>query len=243
MNFVIPMAGRGQRFTNAGYQLPKMLIEAHGKTLLEWSIDSLPLSLCKRLICILLKDHDEQFGLKQRIQLIYGNRVDVRFYELEAVTRGQAETVALAKSLVDPELDLLIFNIDTYFHSDTLVSQLLRTDIDGVLGTFKSTAPRFSFAVVDEASSYVTRTAEKEPISTHALTGLYHFKKPADFFEAADYYMQNNIQVNNEFYIAPMYNYLIEKGKKFVLDDAGEHHILGTPEELDSFLHQNIVRR
>lgn len=45
MNFIIPMAGKGERFKNAGFELPKMLIEAHGKTLLEWSVDSLPLDL------------------------------------------------------------------------------------------------------------------------------------------------------------------------------------------------------
>ena len=236
MNFVIPMAGRGQRFADAGYTKPKMLIEAHGKTLLEWSIDSLPLPLCTRLICILLREHDEQFGLSGHISRLYGQRMDVRFFHLETVTRGQAETVLLAKPLVNMNEDLLVFNIDTYFQSETLAMQLQRDDIAGVLGAFESREPRFSFAVVDEQTGYVTKTAEKEPISSHALTGLYHFKKPEDFFEAATYYIDNDIRVNNEFYIAPMYNYLIQRGARFVVDPVREHHILGTPDELREFL-------
>lgn len=236
MNFVIPMAGYGQRFADAGYKVPKMLIEAHGKTLLEWSIDSLPLALCTRLVCILLAEHERQHNLSQHITALYGNRAEIRFHFLEQVTRGQAETVLLSKPLIDESRDLLVFNIDTFFHSESLAEKLLRKDIDGVLGAFESTEPRFSFAVVDEVTGLVTRTAEKEVISHHALTGLYHFRRPADFFEAATYYITNDIRVNNEFYIAPMYNYLIAQGRKFVVDEAAEHHILGTPAELKQFL-------
>lgn len=240
MNFVIPMAGRGQRFTDAGYTVPKMLIEAHGKTLLEWSIDSLPLQLCSRLVCILLEEHEQQYALSRHISKLYGERMEILFLHLGQVTRGQAETVLLAQSLVDRDKDLVVFNIDTYFHSDTLAEKLQRTDVSGVLGAFHSTEPRFSFAVVDEQTGLVTRTAEKEPISSNALTGLYHFKQPTDFFEAAQHYLENDIRVNNEFYIAPMYNYLIERGRKYIVDNVSEHHILGTPDELQSFLQRTI---
>jgi dTDP-glucose pyrophosphorylase len=242
MNFVIPMAGHGQRFADAGYKVPKMLIEAHGKTLLEWSIDSLPLALCTRLVCILLAEHERQHNLSRHITARYGNRVEIKFHFLEQVTRGQAETVLLSRPLVDENKDLLVFNIDTYFHSDTLAEKLQRNDIDGVLGAFESTEPRFSFAVVDKLTGLVTRTAEKEVISTHALTGLYHFRRPVDFFEAATHYITNDIRVNNEFYIAPMYNYLIAQGKKYVVDEAAEHHILGTPAELKNFLELKPVK-
>lgn len=77
-------------------------------------------------------------------------------------------------------------------------------------------------------------------ISNHALTGLYHFKKAEDFIETAEHHFSNNIRVNNEFYIAPMYNYLIEKGRKFVIDEVSEHFILGTPAELQTFLNAPV---
>lgn len=235
MNFVIPMAGRGQRFTDAGYTVPKMLIEAKGKTLLEWSIDSLPLDLCTNLICIVLQEHESGFGLCDRIKEIYGHKVPLQFHILDTVTRGQAETVLLAKHLFDMEKPLLIYNIDTYFHSNKLTDALNRTDHDGVLGAFHSAESRFSYARTG-IDGYVTETAEKVVISDHALTGLYHFSRCADFVDTAQYHIDNNIRVNNEFYIAPMYNYLIAKGRKFIIDDAVQHHILGTPEELNHFL-------
>src|SRR5580704_13205433 len=128
------MAGRGQRFIDAGYKLPKMLIEAKGKTLLEWSIDSLPLKLCSNMVCILLREHEQNFQLSERIRSIYGKILKLQFYFIDEVTRGQAETVLLAHNLFEKDKDLVIFNIDTYFHSGTLAAALQRKDIDGVMG-------------------------------------------------------------------------------------------------------------
>ena len=236
MNFLITMAGEGRRFREAGFEMPKMLIEAKGKTLLEWSIDSLPLNLCTRLIFVGQQKHEDEHQLSKKIISIYGKRVkSLHFKFIDQITRGQSETACLARHLTNPGLPLLIFNIDTQFRSSTLEKNLLRNDVDGVLGAFYSEEPRFSFAAVNK-EGYVTKTAEKEVISSNALTGLYHFANPNDFFEAAESAFKNNETTKGEFYIAPLYNHLIKKGRKLIVDVADEVNILGTPEELESFL-------
>ena len=102
MNFVITMAGEGSRFLKAGYTMPKMLIEARGKTLLQWSIDSLPLKLCSNLICVILKKHDDEFNLGNIIKGMYEVEVPkITILSLREVTRGQAETLFKAKAAVD----------------------------------------------------------------------------------------------------------------------------------------------
>ena len=102
MNFLITMAGEGRRFREAGYELPKMLIEAKGKTLLEWSIDSLPLNLCSRLIFVALQKHEDEFQLSKKIITIYGNRVkSLQFKYIDQLTRGQSETACFAKLNLD----------------------------------------------------------------------------------------------------------------------------------------------
>ena len=234
MNFVIPMAGHGKRFLHSGYELPKMLIEAHGKTLLQWSLDSLPLRLCTNLVFVGLKEHETKYHISGRVKSLYGHVPLLQFDFLEEPTRGQAETVLKAEDLLILERPLLIFNIDTYFKSSTLEKQLLRTDIDGVLGAFKNNSERYSFAQLDNNGN-VYRVVEKEPISDNALTGLYHFKQTVDYLEVAKMAIMNNEKSKGEFYIAPLYNKLIEKGKKFVLDFVEEQYILGTPEELAIF--------
>ncbi|STR45479.1 sugar phosphate nucleotidyltransferase [Iodobacter fluviatilis] len=234
MNFVIPMAGMGSRFRSAGYLQPKWKIETKGKSLLEWSIDSLPLDLCTNLIFIALKEHDENLGVVKFINSKYKHlQFDIQYILLEEVTRGQAETVLKASDFIIKEEELLIFNIDTKFESTSLKNKLLDKGHDGVIGSFFSTEQRFSFA--KEIDGFVTETAEKVVISNNALTGLYHFKRPMDFLDAAQYRLDNNITDSNELYIAPMYNDLISRGRKFVLDCVENIDILGTPEELLAF--------
>ena len=230
------MAGEGRRFREVGYELPKMLIKAKGKTLLEWSIDSLPLDLGSRLIFVAQQKHENEFQLSEKIKSIYSNRVSsLHFKFIDKLTRGQSETACIAKHLVDISQPLLIFNIDTQFFSSSLEKNLLRKNIDGVLGAFYSEEPRFSFAALND-EGFVTKTAEKEVISSNALTGLYHFTYSEDFFEAAESAFSKNETIKGEFYIAPLYNHLIKKGRNLIVDLADEVNILGTPDELKVFL-------
>jgi dTDP-glucose pyrophosphorylase len=233
------MAGRGARFVEAGYQLPKMLLKAHGKTLLQWSLDSLPLHLAKVVVFAGLREHNENFHLESLIRDFYPH-LNTKFIFLNAISRGQAETAWLSLKFCNHDEPLVIFNIDTFFSSTTLADKLLGSDADGILGSFRSTENRFSFAALDE-SEYVTDVQEKEVISNHALTGLYTFKNVHDFVETYQHHIAGDLTSKGEFYIAPMYNYLIRKGKKYILDEAEKHHILGTPAEYADFMIQKNV--
>jgi dTDP-glucose pyrophosphorylase len=235
MNFVIPMAGQGSRFAKAGFQLPKMLIEAHGKSLLRWSIDSLPLELCTKMICILLASHEEEHSLSQTIKNSYQNKgFNIEFIILPNTTSGQAETVYMAKETFDITKQLIIFNIDTAFEAPHLGDFIRQNKSDGILCSFNSNKPNYSYAQTN-SDGYITRTAEKEVISQHALNGLYHFNFVNDFIETYEFHKTNKLTYNGEYYIAPMYNYLIEKGRNFTVFEVDKNYILGTPEELKLF--------
>lgn len=230
------MAGHGKRFSDAGYRIPKYLIEANNKTLLQYSIESLPIEIADSIIFIALEEHVDRYNLKSIISNILGNKA-YQIIKLKSTTRGQAETVLMAKDYINPNTDLVIYNIDTYFESSSLKNLLLdkKEKYDGILGTFKSTENKWSFAKLDNNDLFVLQTTEKEPISDNALTGMYHFTSANDFLNVANYCIQNNVQFKNEFYIAPMYNILIEQGKKFVLDVVDNLIPLGTPEDVDNF--------
>ncbi len=241
MIFVIPMAGHGSRFIKEGYTLPKYMIETHGKTLFEYSLESLPIEIANKLIFICLKKHESDFNISQFInKKIDHPAIEIIF--LDKVTRGQAETVYMVKDQINYDDELLIYNIDTYFKSSTLKSILLDTNQkkDGVLGTFidQSNDEKWSFAQVD-ARGIVTKTTEKEKISNYALTGLYHFTKARDFLNIAKKWIEEEKTVRDEFYIAPMYNDLILKGEQFVLDEVDEFIPLGTPAEVKQFESSN----
>ncbi len=234
MNFIIPMAGKGQRFWDAGYTQPKMLIETKGKTLLEWSVDSLPLELCTNLVFILLEEH-KQYDIENLVMLKYSVH-NPKFVYLSEVTRGQAETVLLSKSSWDMGVALLIYNIDTAFTSKGLLDNLLKKNVDGILGAFidETESIKYSYARVNERGR-VVEVVEKDKISNNALTGLYHFSNPQDFISIVERNIVENNLVKGEFYVAPIYNQLLSEGKHFILDLCDSIDILGTPEEFKQF--------
>jgi dTDP-glucose pyrophosphorylase len=232
MNFVIPMAGKGTRFITAGYSTPKALLGAHGKTLLEWSIDSLPLGLSTRLVFVGLKKQSRD--LERIINKKY-EEYSPLFVWLENTTRGQSETVLKATPYCDESRSLLIYNIDTAFKSATLAVALVSSASDGVLGAFRSNESRFSFAALND-DGFVARVAEKAPISDYALTGLYHFQSTKDFIRVAEDAIKHAKVVKGEYFVAPLYDELINEGKRFTIDLCDQVDILGTPDEYEAFL-------
>jgi dTDP-glucose pyrophosphorylase len=240
MTIIIPMAGRGSRFAKEGYTLPKYMIRVKGKTLFEYSMMSLPLNIADKLIFICLEEHDK-FEVDKFIRCNI-NHKNIEIIKINKVTKGQAETVFLARHLVDYNDEILIYNIDTAFYSKKLsdILQQKSNAKDGVLGAFisKSKDDKWSFASLDE-NGIVAKTTEKEKISDYALTGLYHFRRASDFFNTAEKWIESDKQVRNEFYIAPMYNDLIKDGRRYVLDIVDDFIPLGTPQEVRDFESKN----
>lgn len=237
INLVMPMAGRGSRFVDVGVRTPKPLIDVLGKPMYAWATDSLPLNVATRLIFLCLREHLEETPLAADIAARYGHLSPV-LVPLDAVTQGQACTVLAARPWIDSDDQLVIFNADTWYRSQlaaTLVA--LPPTVAGILGVFRAPGERWSFARTD-AAGRVVETAEKRRISELACTGLYHFARGRDFVAHAEQMIADNDRVNGEFYVAPVYNRLIERGLDVRVDLAEEAWALGTPEDLAHFLQQ-----
>ena len=237
MIFLVTMAGKGSRFKAVGYDQPKWKIKSKGKTLFEWSISSLPLSICKKLIFVIQKSESAEFE-KFFDQFDFLKGLEIKVIQLDFYTKCQAETVYLAKDYINNNQALLIANIDTKFSSKNLEDDLNDIRFDGVIGAFKSNISRYSYAKTNELGN-VIETAEKVVISDNALTGLYHFKQGSDFIFAYESAInQNKIISKGEYYIAPLYNLLIQNGKNYKLNYVVDIDILGTPEEIQTFEHK-----
>ena len=237
---VIPMAGHGRRFKDAGISKPKFMIEVKNKTLFEWSLDSLPLEISRKIIFICLEEHEKEFNVGKFIKDIMNQKYSNLSYELvylEKTTRGQVETVLHAKQLIDSESTLIIYNIDTYFTSTRLKSKILtlkNQNIDGMLGCFTSDDENLSFVELND-KGLVKRVREKEKISSLASTGLYIFSSGKQFIETAETMIKNDIKVRDEFFVSELYNILLKSGKKFEIDVDEEFIPFGTPDDIKKF--------
>lgn len=234
LNIIIPMAGAGSRFEQAGYILPKPLIDVKGKPMIQVVVENL--NIDAHFIFIVQKSHREKYNLDTLLNMI---APDCSIIEVEEVTQGAACTVLLAKSLIDNNQPLLMANSDQYVEWDSgkFMYKMQEQNVDAGMLTFESTHPKWSFAKIDE-NGYITEVAEKNPISNIASVGIYYWKHGKDFVKYAEQMIERNIRVNNEFYVCPVFNEAIEDNKKIKTFNVAEMWGIGTPEDLNAFLNR-----
>ena len=238
LTVLITMAGLGSRFRKAGYTVPKYQIPAKGKTLFEWSMESLEGFRTPEndYIFVVRKEDDTEGFIREKCHDM--GIENVKVVELDAPTDGQATTAMLAKDLWDPGSALMIYNIDTYVEAGEMNSSQIAGD--GFLPCFHAPGDHWSFAKLDEDGK-VTEVREKKRISDNCTLGAYYFSSCALYQKLyEEYYSSDEKLENGEKYVAPLYNHLIGQGGdvRICIVDADKVHVLGTPEELDVFLAQ-----
>ena len=232
MNILIPMAGAGKRFADAGYIFPKPLIEIDNKPMIQWVIESLNFNA--NYIFIIQKEHQEKYNIKSVLKILQPN---CKIIELDHITEGAACTTLLAKEFINNSDPLIIANSDQYisWNSSKALYDFNSKNLDGAILTFEAIHPKWSYAKCDD-EGYVTEVAEKKVISKNATVGVYYWKHGSDYVQSAEDMIKKNIRVNNEFYVCPVYNEFLLKNKKVKIYNVDKMCGLGTPEDLNNFL-------
>jgi HAD superfamily hydrolase (TIGR01509 family) len=232
LNVLIPMAGAGSRFEQAGYTFPKPLIEVRNKPMIQVVVENL--NLDANYIYVVQKAHREKYNLDTLLNLLTPG---CKIVETDGLTEGAACTALLAKEYIDNDNPLFFANSDQFveWDSNEFMYKMQETDADGGIVTFTATHPKWSFAKTDE-NGLVTEVAEKNPISDIATVGYYYWKNGSDFVKYAEQMIEKNIRVNNEFYVCPVFNQAIEDCKQIRTFNTAGMWGLGTPEDLNYYL-------
>ena len=237
LNIVVPMAGLGSRFQQAGYKVPKPLIDVRGRPMYAWAADSLPLEFATRLIFILLSSQPEFPQLRDDILRRYAKHNPL-VLDVPALTAGQAITVLRAKKEIDNAEPLLIHNADTAFTVNSAwAQQAWRQNCDGALLVFESSEKRWSFSR-ERADGWVDQVREKEVISPWASTGTYWFRRGADFVRLAEARVKTGRKEAAEYYVGPLYNDLIATGARVKNFKIERLFCFGTPEDYERTLRE-----
>lgn len=236
-NVLIPMAGAGSRFSSAGFTFPKPLIDVNHKPMIQTVVENLNINA--NFIYIVQKEHYEKYNLKYLLNLITPN---CEIVQVDSITEGAACTTLLAKKFINNDNHLLISNSDQFIEWDSskFYYSVTNDNLDGSVLTFKSTHPKWSFVKLDN-NGYISEIAEKKPISDIATVGIYYWNKGSDYVKYAERMIEKNIRVNNEFYVAPVYNEAIIDGLKFKTHSINKMWGLGTPEDLKKFLENDKI--
>lgn len=239
LNIVIPMAGHGSRFANAGWKDPKPLIKIQHKRMIEIVVNNLRPSCPHRFIFICLREHLDTYNLSE---ILNAAAPGCRIIVLDGVSEGAACSVLAAKHLIDNESPLMIANADQWIDIDIdlYLNDFRARGLDGTMMTMEATESKWSYALTDE-SGWVTAVVEKKVVSREATVGIYNFRRGADFCRQAQAMIAHQEKSCGEYYIAPVYTRLYEQEHARI----GTYNVgpvsramfgLGTPEDLLRFL-------
>jgi NDP-sugar pyrophosphorylase family protein len=241
LQIVIPMAGLGSRFSTAGYTKPKPFIDVLGKPMIERVLANLK---TPNATFILLARQEHLDAEPEMVRDLL-SRGDIKIVPVEKVTEGAACTIALARAFLDPNAPVLIANCDQIidFQCAEYIRDAVEKNLDGSILVFKDVHrdPKWSFAKLGD-DGFVAEVKEKVAISDLATVGLYYFKKAQQFFDAALDMIAQNERVNSEFYVCPVYNFMIKAALKVGIYKipAAAMHGIGTPDDLANYI--NLVK-
>jgi len=246
LNIVIPMAGRGSRFQKQGYTLPKPLISVHGKPMIELVINNLRPKCSHRFIFLCLQEHIDLYNIDEKLRKLVP---DCEIVIVNQVTEGAACTVLLAKDYINNSDQLMIANSDQWVDIDIndYLEVMNQEGVDGLIMTMRADDPKWSFVRFD-ASGRVSEVVEKEVVSNEATVGIYNYRLGSDFVSSAESMIAKSLRVNNEFYVAPVYNEMIENGSNIAIynidkDDCSAMYGIGTPEDLKIFENLEVSKK
>ena len=237
MQFLIPAAGLGSRFSALGYKDPKPMIKLHGIPLILWVITNFKYFEGDTILIAIRDNTVNQNKIKELTRNI---KARIEFIVIDKLTDGAARTVDIASQLLDPKEPLIVANSDQFVASDLNPFRNLveSQNIDGAILTMKASSNKWSYVSKNNFGN-ITKVVEKTEISPEATVGIYGWSKLSSFQESFIEMISNEDKTNNEYYLAPTYNYLIKEGKIIKPCNAGEINKtifgLGTPEDLEYF--------
>lgn len=241
-NIVIPMAGLGKRFSDCGYELPKPFLPLGERMMIQAVINN--------LLGINGINHGSQFyftfvvnskqldvnKLSEAISLILHRR-DYQIIEIDYTPQGPAESALIGVTKTDIQSPLIITNCDQIiedFNFEMFKKFCEVNNVDGALGTFHSSSPKNSYVKLSDSNEIID-VKEKDVISNVATNGLHWWRKGLYFIESVNQMKRNKDVVNGEYYVAPSYNYMIQRGMKVMPYSFNMHYPIGTPKDYEAY--------
>lgn len=230
LKIVMPCAGLGKRFAVEGYELPKPLIDAGGKPIMQLAIESLrPKRHDYQFIFIVQKEHCDKYQIDKKLKEIEPN---CEIVTIDGVTEGSGISVLAASHLTyNHEIIISVCDSMHIIDIDDFIDCARDAQYDGLMATFETDSGYWCYTELDKKGKFV-RCKEKEHISTHANTGVWYFGSGLDYIWSMTQVILHDDRVNNEFYSTMAYNYL---GGDIGIYNAG-FIPLGIPSELEAYL-------
>lgn len=244
IQLVIPMAGLGKRFVDANYKVLKPLIPIHGVPMIKLVVDNLMSDKVGHVILIVQRETIENVNLREILAHL---SIPLTIVAVESLTEGPADTVRLAKPVLDNKLPLVVANSDQFVNAeiDNFYDMLNGNEDSTAILTMEDDDPKWSYVEIDQGGRVVS-VKEKVVISNQATVGVYGFSSAQLAWDAFSVMWAKDDRTNGEFYVAPAYNYVALTDVPIYLINLGPissvMYGLGTPNDLELFIENPLSR-
>jgi HAD superfamily hydrolase (TIGR01509 family) len=236
MNIIIPLGGKGERFSKDGFTSPKPLIQIFEKCMIDYVIDNLYIS-DKDHVFIIYNANLDNYQFSTYIHERYP------FIQLINIcdTKGAAETLFLGIEKIIGNYKYnekcLILDCDTFYTQD--IRNIFNKTNNNIVFYTKNTEenPIYSYIMLDD-ECIIIDIKEKLKISDNANTGAYAFTDINVLQEYCQHILDNNITFNNEPYTSCVISEMINNKIKFIGYELNENHVfsLGTPNAVKKYI-------
>jgi dTDP-glucose pyrophosphorylase len=239
---LILLAGRGKRFSDAGYKLPKPLIKVDNKPMVIAAASHLPPA--DEMVFVVSGNIANNLGLTKVIKKYYPKAIIV---VQRSPLQGQAHSALLAERVINPNSELIIASCDAgpIYDQRKLVKALKDPATDSLIWAFRHYPPMvnnptsYGWIAIDRRK-YVKKVQykvplSKNPLNDYAVVGWFSYKSAKLCFENIKYMIKHNLKSGSEFSLDECTNVLIKRGKKVKIFEIDVFKSWGTPTELKTY--------
>ena len=241
------MAGKGQRFTEAGYKQSKPLIPVSGKPMILQAVASMPPA--EKWVFVIRQEHLREKKLIKILQSV-GKKVEIL---VDKNPTGQLNSCLVAKKFFQKEKDIFIGACDfgMVYDQKKYLSLLKDKKPDIVSWSFTQqpnlvhNPQAWGWLVPDSRgwrsasrnyfkikSVSVKIPISDDPFNDYAITGSFSFKDGKTFLKIADELIRRDIKVKGEYYIDSMIGVGIDLGLFAYSFPVDKYIGWGTPNDL-----------
>lgn len=247
MNILIPMAGAGKRFSDAGYKISKPMIP----TTYRYDGKKYPMAVCAvkdimrlvgegRLILALRTDIGQDIfaGMSEYFP-------KAEYVKVDSLTEGQACTCLLAKELINNDEPLFIGGCDNGMAADKDKLDDVFEHSDAVIFTYRhndcvtENPNAYGWVVTDGGTRATDISVKKaisdDPMNDHAIVASFLFKHGRDFVRCTEKMIAANDRINGEFYVDKVMKYCIDEGMNVSVFEIDRYICWGTPQDYENY--------
>jgi NDP-sugar pyrophosphorylase family protein len=241
LQIVVPMAGDGVRFRDAGYEIPKPLLPVGGVPMVVRTVHDLPAA--ERVVLLVRRDHIDEHAIDHQIRRYLPN---ARIVEVESLTAGQAATVRLAADELVRDWPVIVASCDnTHVYAPSTHAKLMaQAELEALVWTYRghpgvAIAPKqYGYVRVDGNRAVEVRCKQvvsENPMKDHMVTGTFTFRNAGRMIDAIDQLIARAQKVVGEYYMDVVPNLLIEDGYRVEVFEVEDYVGWGTPNDYETF--------